>query len=324
MLITFNKIFYSLFLLHVLVFINSHASEIDQISETKYVGNKIISYKEIDGSIGQDEAYFTFEKLNFKNLEFWYGYAEREHAQSGIKEGLCAFQTTLELFAKQELLNESQRKLMHKFCMENKAAFEQQDKSILQELDQFFEGSLYDIWIAYATRKNPRTEDATYEDIEMVTSVFLSDAPIATPVGVTRSVSYFLAEQKPHIGLAMQLHGSWAKASEMIYGIKSYAVTYPTPRMYKIMEKTLQGKEFGSLVNGLANYPAPRPWTLINPRTGEDIEFPQPDWFPPHEDGLQVKKGHSELSAHVAQLGNSRVVIDMRALISLWDSPAVV
>ncbi len=181
---------------------------------------------------------------------------------------------------------------------------------------------IYDIWIAYATRKNPRTDTVLYEDVEMVTSVFLGDAPVATPIGITRSFSYLSVEKKPHIGLAMQLHGFWAKASEAIYGPKLYAVTYPTPHMYKIMEKALEGKEFGSLHNGLRNYPSP--WSCTDPRTGEHIEFPQPAWFPPYEDGLSVTRGHSELSAYVSTLGNQRVVIDMRALISLWDSPAVI
>lgn len=320
-----NKAIYCFLLLSLILLTTSDANEIQQINETKYVGTKTIPYKEIDGSVGQDEVHFTFEKLNFRNLNFWGTYVNNEGTQTSKRnrEGLCAFETTLELFAKQELLNESQRESMHQFCKENQAALEHGDERILQELDKFSEGSLYDIWIAYATRKNPRTEEVLQEDIEMVTSVFLSDAPIATPIGITRSSLYFSSEKKPHKNLAMQLHGFWAKASELVSELKLYAVTYPTPHMHEIMEKTLAGKEFGSLTNGLYNNLS-GPWSLTNPRTDKRIEFPQPDWFPPYEDGLRVTKGHSELSAHVVSLGNSRVVIDIRALIAFWDAASTI
>ncbi|MDP4725026.1 MAG: hypothetical protein NWS47_01880 [Alphaproteobacteria bacterium] len=324
MLFILNKAIYCFLLLSWILLATSDANEIQQINETKYVGTKTIPYNEIDGSVRQDEVHFTFEKLNFRNLNFWGTYVENEGTQTSKRnrEGLCAFETTLELFGKQELLNESQRESMHQFCKENQAALEHGDDRILQELDKFSEGSLYDIWIAYATRKNPRTEEVLQEDIEMVTSIFLSDAPIATPIGITRSSLYFSSEKKPHKNLAMQLHGFWAKASELIYGGKLYAVTYPTPHMYKIMGETLEGKEFGSLANGLYNNPSGL-WSLTDPRRDKRIEFPQPDWFPPYEDGLRVTKGHSELSAHVVSGGNSRVVIDMRALIAFWDSSAI-
>lgn len=320
-----NKAIYCFLLLSWILLTTSDANEIQQINETKYVGTKTIPYKEIDGSVGQDEVHFTFEKLNFRNLDFWGMYVNNEGTQTSKRnrEGLCAFETTLELFAKQELLNESQRESMHQFCKENQAALEHGDEKIIQELDKFSEGSLYDIWIAYATRKNPRTEEALQEDIEMVTSIFLSDAPIATPIGITRSSLYFSSEKKPHKNLAMQLHGFWAKASELVSELKLYAVTYPTPHMHEIMEKTLAGKEFGSLTNGLYNNLS-GPWSLTNPRTDKRIEFPQPDWFPPYKDGLRVTKGHSELSAHVVSVGNFRVVIDMRALIAFWDAASTI
>jgi hypothetical protein len=233
-------------------------------------------------------------------------------------EGLVAFEYSLEIFSGCQSLNETEKQNFKQFGDDNREALKAENEEILLKANKFLVDTLYDTWIAYATRKNPKIEKISEEDIEMVVSVFLSDAPIATPMGISRSFSYSCKDKKPHIGLSMQLHGFWAKVSEQIYGPKSYAVTSPTKHMRDIIENTLKGQELESLNDNLTSN-SDKLWSLTDPRSRAEIEFKKPEWFPQFENDNFIK-GHFAL---IITSENPRIKIDMMALTNLWDTPLI-
>ena len=217
--------------------------EIVKVDENTYLGSKILPFKQktygqerrqgSTPSIGHDIAYFVFERLTDKNIKFWRDYNENQDentrrmgvmSENGtrvfIVDGIASFRRSLDLY------DESKRES-------------------------------YSIWIAYATRKDPRvmkrTSNTEYDydansdfalkndDIEMTFSVFASNtSPITTHIGILRNFKYFESAQKPHLGLAMELHGFAGFAAKLAFPQITYMVTKPVQIMQKLMRATLE------------------------------------------------------------------------------------
>jgi hypothetical protein len=192
-----------------------------------YFSSKILKYKnsknQKNGTIykKEDKVYFIFEQLTEENYEFWDNYANiqdlaernfHEFSTSGfgigIGDGIKAFIRSIKL------------------------------------LPNTFEES-YEIWISYATRKNPLERSSfSHEDIEMSFAVFASkNIPITTHIGIFRNYKYFQINKKPHIDLSLELHAFSAFISKIIYQNVKYTVTKPTMIMRKILLKALNQED---------------------------------------------------------------------------------
>ncbi len=223
--------------------------EIYQLSEGKYVAQKIIPFKNSGGTVDArgDAVYFILEKLTPETKPFW--------------EGFCDFQQWNTRGYETDADTGSGAAKNKKSIAINEGVF-----SFKQSLDLLMELSP-DIWIAYATRKNPteeRTEigengDQTkvgqveHQDIEMAFSVFLNGTtPITTHMGIFRSAPYFKYDKKPHVDLAMQLHAFSGAASKTIPGNagneRLYMVTRPTKEMASIMRESFQKAGLNELI----------------------------------------------------------------------------
>lgn len=204
--------------------------EIIRINENMHVGKKQLPFKNSDGTVNTegDDVYFVFEKLTDKNFDFWENYnhiqdlkSKREGAIADVGVGNTRTKKTV---------------------------------TVIDGISSFLyslklKGKLNsDIWITYATRKNPVDGMQINEgDIEMAFSVFLNEvAPITTHMGISRGYDYFKYSMRPHLGLAMELHAFAANVSNKIYSTKSYIVTKPAREMREIM---LQSFKKNDLLN---------------------------------------------------------------------------
>ncbi len=194
--------------------------DIVRISDTKYVGKKKIPYRDIDGSTKEDDVFFVFEKLTTSNRPFWRGYIDEQKANAqkdyvyltGIKlmDGVSSFALSLNLDG---------------------------------PFQRFGGRFTSDVWVAYATRQDPREFSATSENIEMVFSVFVNaTSPITTHMGIARNYRYFSFAYMPHFGLSIDLHAFASAASNLIYGQKSLMMTRPASKMLEILVKGFEKK----------------------------------------------------------------------------------
>lgn len=148
------KLIISIFTLAVLcIHQNVHASisaiaehEIVRINENMFIGKKRIPYKNRDGSINEegDDVYFVLEKLTPKNHEFWINYNAEQHRQT-LRSGAIADR--------------------------NDGSGNKKTVSVGDGIGSFkvslelLPALRSDIWIAYATRKNPTPfPDPGYRD----------------------------------------------------------------------------------------------------------------------------------------------------------------
>lgn len=317
---------------------------LDKIGEGKYIGSKSLEYKDIDGSIKEDQVFFVHEKLTYKNLSFWENYVQQQKQGADLKdienadlklsekiaEGLDPFWFSLGLCPRG-------------FLSEGWQYLRRGDMS-------------YDIWIAYSTRKNPRVTSISSHDIEMTMSVFANkNCPFISDVGISKNYLFFFSENKPHKEMAMQLHASAGVMAQQHYGMnKSHMITRPTPLMAEIMGKKLvRGKSiWDSCDMAYAqkkyyisppshkhdNYPLdnrdPDTWKLAVSES--DVRtFSRPLWFP--ADGYTGKSGEhrtlgntyfsergasSIFSAGSVSFGADIVAVSMTALSDIWRNPA--
>ena len=348
----------------------SSAHEIERVNENMFIGKKRLPFKKVDGSISTqgDDVYFVLEKLTPYNANFWKEYnAEQDNKTSRM--GAVADR------------NDGSGNKKFVTVVDGIGSFKL-SLGLIGKLNS-------DIWIAYATRKNPRPypepeyrddipwdkskwpedkreEFSEYEkreklfrdsrmqdrDIEMTFSVLLNaTSPITTHMGISRNYEYFLNKKRPHIGLAMELHAFSAKASQHIYGDKAYMVTNPAHEMRNIMLKIFEKHKLTNYIwvgdtknreqqkDGIKSgiealdslYPkelsyvppfddrSPSDWT-ITLRDGSIKKFHRPDWFGVVEVDERGRRngGHTHLLNHLPT-----TIIDLEALSSLWDLPAV-
>ena len=267
------------------------------LNKNLYISKKKLPFKNVDGSINSsgDYVYFVLEKLSAENIKFWDIYIKQQEKQtqnSGvltdkgyipIKDGTASFAHSLDLWASVES----------------------------------------DIWIAYATTKDPRITEVDEDSIEMALTVFMNQtAPITTHIGICRNCEYFRSLKQPHIGLSMQLHSFAAMAAQEIYGEKSYMVTNPTPIMRRIMFIALKEASLENSIStmdaknakGVFNTEDPKIWKIQRPK-GEQVVFERPDWFGTvTSSGGYIERGHQHLLNQLPL-----VIIDLAALSSIFD-----
>jgi hypothetical protein len=204
-----------------------------RINENMFVGKKRLPYKNIDGNRNKngainttgDNVYFVFQKLTDDNNFFWKNHADDQNNK--MKRNGVATQGS-----------DGNYSNTYVHITEGIRSF--------QETIKLFNALKCDIWIAYATRKNPNTfgtNTPPSSDVEMVFSVFLNrKSPITTHMGIFRNYTYFRLDKQPHLNLAIELHAFSAKVSNQIYDEKSYMVTKPVHKMRQILIKSFEDK----------------------------------------------------------------------------------
>jgi hypothetical protein len=199
------------------------------VAENKYVCSKPLKYTDSDGAIKEDQVFFTHEKLTYKNLEFWMRYTRQQ------KEGAALKDTENAELKLSEKISQGLDPLMFSLSLCPTNFF-------VATYQYLFGGQKsYDIWMSYSTRKDPRANNISNEDIEMVMSVFAKHGcPFTSHVGISRNYLFFLPGSLPHKEIGMQLHASAMVSVEQIYGpVQSHMITRPTPLMAGLMAKKL-------------------------------------------------------------------------------------
>jgi len=220
-------------------FDESTASTPVLIAENKYACSKPLKYTDSDGATKEDQVFFIFEKLTYKNLEFWKDYTRQQ------KEGAALKDSENPGLRLSEKISEGLDPLIFslRLCPTN----------FLAATYQYLFGGQksYDIWMSYSTRKDPRTSAINNSDIEIVMSGFARhDCPFNTHIGISRNYLFCLPDSLPHKEMAMQQHASAMVTVEQIYGrgVHSHMITRPTPLMAALMAKKLN-KQMPSELN---------------------------------------------------------------------------
>lgn len=316
-------------------------SEIKVENPNKFFASKQLYCKSLD-SLQKDNVYFILEKLTTKNINFWLDYYNSQYYASQDKSNpnrdkiltaLGAFGKSLNLF--QEMTSTLTR---HEYSCYGflirliKSCFG-------QKISDGQENFPYSVWIAYATREHPSALP-NGANIEMVMSILLnSDAPITTHMGILRSDAFYKSENKPHLGLAVQLQAYGAKACHLIYGPKVYMVTRPSDNMTRILLNALPKKSLNSpgdrpglkqkysikepqsahIIAPLDNRD-PKNWKIaILNESKTDVEnyvsFAKPAWFPSGDTPLEYE--HLFLTNGCPSI----CVTEIFALSNFWDAP---
>ncbi len=300
------------------------------VAENKYVCSKPLKYTDSDGSIKEDQVFFIFEKLTYKNLEFWKDYTKQQKAGAALKDSENA---ELKL---SEKISEGLDPLIFSLRLCPTIYLSSVFYSLSRGQKQ------YDIWMSYSTRKDPRTNIMNNDDIEMVMSVFAKlGCPFTTHIGISRNYLFCFPESLPHKEMAMQQHASAMVSVEQIYGpVQSHMITRPTRLMAGLMAKKLvSGKSVW--INCDMAY-AQRTYFIYTPPhthdrfpldnrdrdtwklavSKDDVRtFPRPLWFPHH--------GYTGMSGEHKTLGNpggmfggaELVAVSAPALSDIWYRP---
>ena len=235
--------------------------DVVNVDENMYVGTKRLCYKEQPYGQNQtpqikyDNTYFIFERLTNENYDFWRSYHDTNNFKSpimkhengtrvSIVDGLCAFRKTLDLFSASPndgysiwvaYVSRKDPRIMRKILpvkyrpdipWENSKWPEDKQEEYQAYIDK--ESAYFRAKYEFEIKEN---------DIEMVVTVF-ADAisPITSHMGIFRNYNYFYLNMKPHLGLAMELHGFAASASKQAYPHIQYMVTNPADKMQELMK----------------------------------------------------------------------------------------
>ena len=313
-------------------FDQSASSTPELVAENKYVCSKPLKYTDSDGAIKEDQVFFIFEKLTYKNLEFWKNYTGQQEEGAKLKdsenpglkfyEKICAGLDPL-IFS----LN---------LCPTN---------AFTSAYRYLFDGqNSYDIWMSYSTRKDPRTTSIENDDIEMVMSGFAKHGcPFTSHVGISRNYLFWLPESMPHKQMAMQQHASAMVTVEQIYGrgVHSHMITRPTPLMAGLMAKKLT--EGASVWINCDMAYAQRTYYIHTPAhshryypldnrdqitwklavSEHDVRiFPRPLWFP-HDGYTGPMSGEHQTFGNPGGVfgGAALVAVSAPALSDIWYRP---
>ncbi len=326
-------------------FDQSASSTPELVAENKYVCSKPLKYTDSDGAIKEDQVFFIFEKLTYKNLEFWKDYTRQQKEGAALKD---SENPELKLSDK---ISEGLDPLMLSLSLCTTSYFSSVFYSWSRGQKQ------YDIWMSYSTRKDPKTNSINNEDIEMVMSVFAKHGcPFTSHVGISKNYLFFLPGSLPHKEMAIQQHASAMVAVGEIYGsgVQSHMITRPTPLMARLMAKKLvSGKSVWincDMAYAQRKYSSSPPaythdrfplenrdrdtWKLAVSK--DDIRtFPRPLWFP--HDGytgymsgehqtlgntyLSEKGVSSIASPGSVHLAAALVAVSAPALFDIWYKP---
>lgn len=185
----------------------------EQQSTGVYLSSKRLAYKKPtyrqNKKVGFDDVFFIMEKLD-KNSIHWKNYADI--MDRGYREDRNNTYNGVSIF-----------------------------KSIFNLLEtQDFELNQYNIWIAFATRKNPHDGLNLEKDVEISLAVITDNqSPITTHAGIFRNSNYFDLRSCGHINVAMQLHGFAAAVTKTLYKRKMFMVTNGISIMKNLLEKEL-------------------------------------------------------------------------------------
>jgi len=315
----------------------------ERIEEGKYIGSKSLEYKDTDGSIKEDQVFFVHEKLTYKNLTFWENYVRQQ------KQGAAAKDTENADLKLSEKISDGLDPFLFSLSLCPRGFFSWSWQYLTRK------DTSYDIWISFATRRDPRVTSISNDDIEMTMSVFANQScPFITDIGISKSYLFSLSENKPHKEMVLQMHGSAVTMAQQHYGMdKSHMITRPTPLVASIMaEKLIQGKSIWipcDMVYAQRTYyinPPPHthsrfPLDNRDPNTWKlavsesDVRsFPRPSWFPfegyTRGRGEHQTLGNTYLSAKgissvfsegSACFSADVVAVSTEALSDIWHKP---
>lgn len=243
--------------------------EVVKVDEDMYVGVKRLPYKEETYGqdqragktplIGYDSVYFVFERLTDKNYEFWRSFAEdqdiytrrvRVTSEKGtsvfIKDGIGSFQTSLGMQSGRGKYSIWIAYVTRKDPRVMRSLTPVEYRDDIPWDQKKWPAEKYKEYQAYEKKRKAYYE-AEYrfgvknDDIEMTFTVFADiNSPITTHMGIFRNYKYFRSSTKPHLNLAMELHGFAGFASKLAYPDIAYMVTNPIDKMQELMRNKLR------------------------------------------------------------------------------------
>lgn len=339
----------------------STGSPVTQLYPNVFTATKTLPYYETDGTIQHaDTVHFVFEKLTFDHLFNLYDYVNLQNQALDrgavvvpkavitiAKEAMQRFTYSLDLLfsSNQDVLDQLNASTpdapttqlttwrdLFAYCNDTR------DPDSITNLNSILSSSVYDIWVAYCTRKDPSVTwpiDYNTQAEMLLTLTADSTCPFDTHLGISRNCEIFYANTKPHVNLSVQVSGFAILASAQTYGFsKNYMLTRAVPSNVSVVSTYLTNKG----LTGAINYPADMQsstnqsdpnslyatyplnnldktnWLILPRGASNPVGFTRPRWFP-----FTTNQAFEE-HFYLSNIFDNTLAIDAAAFATYWNS----